>query len=88
MTMQGLMMVIEVHVGNDEDSLLMHKHYMTQQKISCICIHVVINNFEILIPCLKKSKMAYNQGVIIDLENLESNRAIKYIHKPLIISNH
>jgi hypothetical protein len=32
--------------------------------------------------------MAYNQGVIIDLENLESNRAIKYIHKPLIISNH
>jgi hypothetical protein len=24
MTMQGLMMVNEVHVGNDEDSLLMH----------------------------------------------------------------
>jgi hypothetical protein len=54
MTMQGLTMVNEVHVGNDEDSLLMHKHYMTQQTSSCIYIHVVINNFEILIPCFFK----------------------------------
>ncbi len=46
--MQGLVMVERDHEGNDEDSLIKHKHRKIQQILSHISKVVAINNLKTL----------------------------------------
>lgn len=48
MMMQGLAMAKKIHVGNDKDSLFMHKDHMIQQTLSHSSKVVATNNLEIL----------------------------------------
>jgi hypothetical protein len=48
MMMQGLAMARRIHVGDDKDSLFMHKYHMIQQTFSHSSKIVATNNLEIL----------------------------------------
>ncbi len=48
MMMQGLGMARRIHVGDDKDSLFMHKDHMIQQTLSHSSKIVATNNLEIL----------------------------------------
>jgi hypothetical protein len=78
--MQGLAMARRIHVGDDKDSLFMHKHHMIQQTFSHSSKVVPITNLEILTIGFCWIKMACNQT----LENLKT---IKYIQNPSWNSN-
>ncbi len=53
MMMEGLAMARRIHVGDDKNSLFMHKDHMIQQTLSHSSKVVVTNNLEILTlgPC-------------------------------------
>jgi hypothetical protein len=48
MMMQGLAMARRIHVGDDKDSLFMHKHHMIQQTLSHSSKVVASSNLKIL----------------------------------------
>jgi hypothetical protein len=83
MMMQGLAMARRIHVGDDKDSLFMHKHHMIQQTLSHSSKVVASSNLKILTLGYCWIKMARSQT----LENLELNKIIKYIQNPFWNSN-
>jgi hypothetical protein len=67
-----------IHEDDDKYSWFEHKHHMIQQILSRVSKIVATSNFKIL-TLLDESKMACNQNIMFDLENLESSKAIKYV---------
>jgi len=74
MAMLELITAKGIHVGNDENSLLMHRYHMTPQTPSWVR---VTNNLKRVPGCVEP-KVAYNWNIMPNLEYLESSKAIRY----------
>jgi len=71
-------------MGNGEDFLFMHKHHMTQQTPHIFKV-VTINNLEKLTPLSCWIQSGLHLKHQLDLEYLESSKAIKYMQKSIMI---
>ncbi len=71
--MQGLAMARRIHVGDDKDSLFMHKYHMIQQTFSHSSKIVATNNLEIL-----QGQNPLDWGVYYIIGKLLEHRCLKW----------